>query len=345
MNLFPSHITLNGRPTAVANLLRQQAKADWEQEWLDFLAEWYAPQDFIEVNTSGSTGTPKTIRLTKEFVAASAQRTLHFFKLKQDDRVLHCLPTRYIAGKLMVVRALVGQLDLHVIDPASDFQLLKNESFKFAAMVTNQVHKLLDNGVTTNLEFLLIGGSAVPQPLTDQLQTVSTACYSSYAMTETATHIALRKLNGEDKDEFYHALDGIELSLSNEGCLQIQMAGLENNFIQTTDLAELVDSKTFKILGRSDHVIISGGIKFIPEKLEQKLEPYLPFPFLITSRPHEKLGQQLVLLVEASESPESMEKLTAICQQQLDKFERPRAIEFTKTLPRTPNGKIIRNGQ
>ncbi|WP_299578902.1 AMP-binding protein [uncultured Sunxiuqinia sp.] len=343
MNLFPSHIKLNGRPTAVANLLQQQAKAGWEKEWLDFLAEWYAPQDFIEVNTSGSTGTPKTIRLTKEFVAASAQRTLHFFNLKQDDRVLHCLPTRYIAGKLMVVRALVGQLDLQVVDPASDFQLLNNQSFQFAAMVTNQVYKILESGIE-NLESLLIGGSAVPQTLTDQLQKVSTACYSSYAMTETATHIALRKLNGEDRDEFYHILDGIELSLSDEGCLQIQMAGLENNFIQTTDLAELIDSKTFKILGRSDHVIISGGIKFIPEKLEQKLEPYLPFPFLITSRPHEKLGQQLVLLVEASESAESMAELTAICQQQLDKFERPRAIEFTNTLPRTPNGKILRKG-
>ncbi|MGQ7868950.1 AMP-binding protein [Sunxiuqinia sp. sy24] len=341
MNPFPNHIKLNGQQTAIADLLQKAAQTKWEKEWLDFLAEWYAPTDFIEVNTSGSTGTPKTIRLTKKFVAASASRTLRFFNLKKNDRILHALPTRYIAGKLMVVRALVGQLDLTVVDPATDFQFLNQKSFKFAAMVTNQVYKILENGIA-NLEFLLIGGSAVPQALADKLQAVSTACYSSYAMTETATHIALRKLNGNKPDEFYHALDGIELSLSDAGCLQIQMPGLGSEFLKTTDLAELIDHRTFRILGRADHVIISGGIKFLPEQLEKKLEPHIQFPFLITSRPHEKLGQQLVLLVEASESPAKMEELTAICLQQLDKFERPREIEFIKKLPRTDNGKILR---
>ena len=351
MNLHPNHIQLYGRLVPVRDLLQTSGKKNgWENEWLDFLAEWYNGEDFIEVQTSGSTGTPKTIRLKKEFVAASAQRTIHFFGLKEDDRILHCLPSKYIAGKLMTVRALVGKLNLHVVDPATDFSLLKNDHFKFAAMTPNQVAKLINPKPETrnlelgpwNLEFLLIGGSAIPRSLEEQLQHISTTCYSSYAMTETATHIALRKINGEGADGFYHCLDGIEVQLSADGCLRILMPALESPFLQTTDLAELKDHKTFRILGRADHVIISGGIKFSPEQLEKKLEPYILQPFMVSSQPHDTLGQQLVLVVEGTADPEIISDLKAICQQHLDKYEQPRQILFLPKLPRTPNGKFIR---
>ena len=346
MNLFPSHIKLNGQLTAVTDLLKNsETKAGWKKEWLDFLAEWYAPNDWVEVNTSGSTGEPKTIRLNKTFVAASAQRTLRFFNLKEDEKVLHCLPSRYIAGKLMIVRALLGKLDLHVVDPSTDFKFLQTEHFKFAAMVPNQVSKILNSKLKTqNMELLLIGGTAVPKLLENQLPQISTTCYSSYAMTETATHIALRKLNGEGADDFYHCLDDIQVKLSEESCLQIFMPGLTEQPLQTNDLAELKDEKTFKILGRADNVIISGGIKFSPEQLEKKLEIYISQPFMISSLPHNKLGEQLILVVEGIESSEARTQLQSICQQQLDKYEQARQIIFIPELPRTTNGKLNRKG-
>ncbi len=344
MELFPRHITLNGQQTEVVKLLQNRDKnTGWKKEWLDFLEEWYNPADFIEVNTSGSTGEPKTIRLKKEFVAESALRTIRFFNLKEGDKVLHCLPSRYIAGKLMVVRALLGKLDLYVVDPAGNFEVLKTMPFKFAAMVVNQVQKCLEFD-RWNLDFLLIGGSAIPAPLEEKLQQVTATCYSSYAMTETATHIALRKLNGEAKDNCYHCLDNIEVSLSDNGCLQVFMPGLEQAFLQTTDLAELTDKKTFKILGRVDHVIISGGIKYSPELLEKKLEPFINQPFFITSLPHDTLGQQLVLVVEGTENIVLKNELKKVCIQQLSQYEQPRRILFTRELPHTPNGKLNRNG-
>ncbi|MCW0482676.1 AMP-binding protein [Gaoshiqia sediminis] len=357
LKLFPSHITLNGQPTEVEQLLKNRDKSSgWERDWLDFLAEWYNDNDFIEVQTSGSTGSPKTIHLKKEFVAASALRTISFFNLREGDRALHCLPNRFIAGKLMVVRALLGKLDLYVVDPSTDFDILRHPElparrsdgvsgsaapFKFAAMVINQVEKCLEFGIS-NLEFLLIGGSAIPSTLEEKLQTVHTRCYSSYAMTETATHIALRQLNGEGKDEWYHCLDGVRVGLNGAGCIRIEMPGLENGFLQTNDLAELVDDHSFRILGRADNVIISGGIKFSPEQLEEKLEPFIVQPFMITSLPHETLGQQLILAVEETETPELSGELQSICRQQLNKYEQPRQICFVRELPRTPNGKINR---
>jgi len=350
LQLFPSHITLNGQPTPVESLIASRENAaGWERDWLNFLAKWYNDRDFIEVNTSGSTGEPKTISLKKEFVAASALRTIHFFNLKEGDRILHCLPARYIAGKLMVVRALIGKLDLHVVDPATEFDILQSGlHFKFAAMVINQVSKILKLETWNlefdrwNLEFLLIGGSGIPAPLEEKLQHIPTTCYSSYAMTETATHIALRQLNGPGKDAWYRCLDGISVCLNEHGCVRIEMDGLENGFVQTNDLGELKDERTFRILGRSDNRIISGGLKFSPEELEGKLENAIDLPFYISSKPDERLGARLVLIVEGTESPELMTKLRMSCEEHLLRYEQPREILFTPALPRTGNGKIRR---
>ena len=347
MNLFPSQILFNGKSKSIEDLIiSRQDKYGWEKDLLDFLAEWYdKANDSIVVNTSGSTGAPKSIQLTKEFVAASAKRTLRYFKLKKEDPVLHCLPSKYIAGKLMIVRALIGNLNLFVVDPQTDFDFLKHKHFRFSAMVPNQVQKVLDLGrnvLDWSLEVLLIGGTAVPQSIEEQLHGLKTACYSSYSMTETATHIALRKINGKHADGYYHCLENIRVELSEEKCLKIFMPGLDEPYLQTTDLAELKNEKTFKILGRADHVIISGGLKFLPEHLERKLEKHIDSPFAITSEPHETLGEQLVLFVEATESPQMLSGILSICQKQLDKYEIPRKILFVKKIPLTPNGKVDR---
>ncbi|WP_170111240.1 AMP-binding protein [Mangrovibacterium marinum] len=350
MKLFPTHITLNNRPTRVDELIAGRENATgWERDWLDFLAEWYDARDYIEVKTSGSTGEPKNILLKKDFVAASALRTIRFFNLKAGDRVLHCLPARYIAGKLMIVRALIGQLDLHLVDPATDFEVLQSGlHFKFAAMVINQVSKILEFGIWNlkfdrrNLDFLLLGGSAIPVSLEEKLQQVQTTCYSSYAMTETATHIALRQLNGPGKDGWYHGLDGISVKLNENGCVRIEMPGLENGFLQTNDLGELKDERTFRILGRADNRIISGGLKFSPEELEGKLESAIDLPFYISSKPDERLGARLVLVVEGTESAGLISQLRESCNERLSRYEQPGEIIFTPALPRTGNGKIKR---
>jgi O-succinylbenzoic acid--CoA ligase len=349
MNLFPKHIMLNGAKDLVDEFIQIEHTTELEKELAGFLKEWISPEDFIEVITSGSTGTPKTFRLKKEFVAESAQRTLHSFQLKKNDRILHCLPIKYIAGKLMVVRALLGELDLHLVEPSTDFAFLKMERFRFAAMVPNQVAKILKaesqpGELLENIEKLLIGGSAIPASLEQTLQQFSTLCFSSYGMTETATHIALRKINGAGSDDWYHCLEDINVNLSAEGCLQIFMPGLEKPPLQTTDLAELKDEKTFRILGRSDNVIISGGIKFSPEQIEKKLEPFISVPFLISSLPHDSLGQQLVLVVEGKDSAAGTKRLEEICRRELEKFEQPRKIIFVSEIPKTENGKANRKG-
>src|SRR5690554_4662649 len=347
MKFFPDHIILNGNPILVGKYINAIHSAPHEASLAEFLKEWYSPDDFIMVQTSGSTGTPKNIKLKKEFTGHSALRTIRHFNLTENDNLLHCLPVKYIAGKLMVVRALVAQSNLVTVDPTTNFQFLQHSKFKFAAMVPHQVHKILQaepaKGVwMQNIDNLLIGGSALPYSLEVQLQEIPTSCWLSYAMTETATHIALRKINSEEIDEYYHCMDDITVQASNDGCLQIFMPGLKEQPLQTNDLAEIRDEKTFKILGRADHVIISGGIKYCPELLEKKLESFLTFPYLISSVPHPTLGRQLVIVVEGEKSAAVENQIKHACNIQLEKYERPRQIYFITEIPKTENGKYDR---
>ncbi|MBN2637078.1 MAG: AMP-binding protein [Prolixibacteraceae bacterium] len=345
MKLFPKHIRLNGKDVEISALIGSSTE---KSELIDFLKEWYSPKSFIEVKTSGSTGIPKTIRLEKEFVAASSLRTIQFFQLKEGDRILHCLPVKYIAGKLMIVRALLGNLDLFIAEPETDFSFLQTEKFKFAAMVPAQVNKILNSELEIgswfqNIAQLLIGGSAIPFVMEQKLQAISTACYSSYAMTETATHIALRKINGSEATEFYQCFEDIHVQLSEEGCLQIFLPGLEKQLLKTTDLAELKDDKTFRILGRTDNVIISGGIKYSPELLEKKLEPFIEVPFHFSSLSHESLGEQLVMIMEGNEDDKITNEIKDICKKQLSRYEQPKQILYVQHFPRTENGKVNRH--
>jgi o-succinylbenzoate---CoA ligase len=348
MNAFPEHISMNGQYLKVTEFIRGNHSAVHEKELAGFLEEWYGSKPYIEATTSGSTGTPKTIRLEKEFISESALRTVNYFGLKEGDRVLHCLPTRYIAGKLMVVRALIGNLKLYTAAPETDFSFLQKEKFHFAAMVPLQVSKILEaepspGAWLQNLDQLLIGGSALPHSLETRLKDIPTLCFSSYGMTETATHIALRKINGDGADGYYHCLEGIKVQLSENGCLQIFMPGLPQQPLTTTDLAEVTDDHTFKILGRADHVIISGGIKYLPEQLERKLQPFIKQPFMISYLPHETLGSQLVLILAGTENLKEKKTLQEICRKHLTRYEQPRKIIFIKEIPLTPNGKPMRN--
>jgi O-succinylbenzoic acid--CoA ligase len=315
----------------------------WELELYLFLKEWISPDQFIKVQTSGSTGDPKNMTLSKSFLVKSAERTIGYFQLQTNQKVLLSLPCRYIAGKMMVVRAIVGQLNLIAVDPSTDFKFLENRLYDFGAMVPNQVFKLLASPFgrekIEHVRNLLIGGSNLPSVIEEKIKTFNNRIVSTYGMTETASHIAVREISGEKRSAFYQCLDGISVSVNNAGCLQICIHEIPELLI-TKDLAEIISPKEFKIIGRSDNVIISGGIKFSPETIEKKLESLINRPFIISSLPDEKLGQKLVLIVEGkkfrtAELEENMRK-------KLSAYEFPKEIIFVKKLQLTSSGKVKR---
>jgi len=341
-----SHIILNNQkitPEVIAEQISKPDLPEWEKELYLFLNEWFSDSDFILAQTSGSTGEPKPIELPKSVMQKSAERTIEYFGLQKNDRFLLSLPCRYIAGKMMVVRAIVGQMNLITVDPATDFDFLEHEIFGFGAMVPNQVFKLLGQPSEIeklqNIRNLLVGGSAISSALESQISQLTSRVVITYGMTETASHIAIRELSGIRKSDFYRCLPGVSVSLGETDCLQIHHPEFVEP-IQTNDLAELQSDTSFRILGRADSVIISGGIKYSPESLEKKLEPIINERFVISSFPDKKLGEKLVLVIEGK--PFVTKHLEEKIKELFTTFERPKVIYFLEHFPTTISGKIKR---
>lgn len=274
--------------------------AAWQKSIFVFLNQWFNSGDDISVHTSGSTGKPQDIHLSKSKMRVSALMTCDYFGLKPMDRALLCLSAENIAGKMMLVRAIERGLHLIAVNPVGCPLSNINETIKFAAMVPIQVQHCLDQKCLDKTEILLIGGVAVSDSLQTELYDYTVQCYSSYGMTETMSHVAIKRLNGPDASEWFEGLDEISFSLNDRGCLQIVAKPLGVDQLQTNDICELQGTNRFRWLGRFDFVINSGGVKVHPEQLEKLLSPYITMPFFITGLDDEKLGEKVVLFIQAS---------------------------------------------
>lgn len=343
-------VILNGQRFSPEEIRNRIAEIDsnlftpeWEKDLYLFLNEWFSGQDFVLAQTSGSTGDPKPIKLPKSVMIRSAERTIEYFGLQAGNQLLLSLPCRYIAGKMMVVRAIVGQINLTTVDPATDFGFLQTESFDFGAMVPNQLFKLLEQSSgklkVQNIRNLLVGGSAISTAMEEKIGLLPSRVVSTYGMTETASHIAIRELSGTRKSEWYGCLPGISVSLNENDCLQVHLPEFGEP-LPTNDLAELQSDTTFRILGRADSVIISGGIKYSPETLERKLGGLINRRLVISSVADEKLGERLVLVLEGASFDTNSLKLQLA--EVLTSYECPKFVFFIDRFPETSSGKIIR---
>ena len=306
-----------------------------------FLAEWNNDSPTVLVHTSGSTGTPKPMLVEKQRMEASARITCSFLGLKPGDTALLCMPLDYIAGKMMVVRALTCNLRLLCVPPSghplSDF----TEPVDFAAMVPLQVYNSLQVAAERErlrqIRHLIIGGGAIDESLQAALKDFPYAVWSTYGMTETLSHIALRRLNGPTSTDWYTPFDGVRVSQTSEGCLVIDAPAVHEGTLVTNDMVEL-DGQRFRVLGRKDNVICSGGIKIQAEEVEHMLHAHLSTPYIITRAKDERLGQQVVLMIERGDADEAMR----VCRQVLPKYWQPRRIVVVDRLPLTQTGKPAR---
>lgn len=305
-----------------------------------FLDEWNNPSPTVLVHTSGSTGKPKPMLVEKRRMEASARITCRFLGLHEGDTALLCMPLDYIAGKMMVVRALTCGLRLVSTEPKGTPEW--DGFIDFAAMVPLQVYNLLNDPAgrqrLRQIRHLIIGGGAIDDALARQLADFPHHVWSTYGMTETLSHIALRRLNGPDASDWYTPFDGVTLSLTDDGCLVIDAPAVHDGPLVTNDIAECNTTQRFRILGRKDNVICSGGIKIQIEEVERRLRPHLHVPYIITKAPDEKLGEQVVLLTESK----AVGDVLAACRLHLPKYWVPRRILSVDRLPLTETGKPAR---
>lgn len=316
----------------------------------EFLNEWRNDSPTVLVHTSGSTGKPKPMWAEKEKMLNSARVTCDFLGLKPGDTALLCMPLDYIAGKMVVVRVIERHLRLVCVKPCGH-PLASVEPTTFAAMVPMQVYNSMkvaeERAKLMRINHLIIGGGAIDAELASELRGFPNHVWSTYGMTETLSHIALRRLNGKEASDWYTPFDGVEIGRDEDDCLVIDAPLVHDGVLKTNDRVELrMDSLTgkrqFRILGRKDNVIDSGGIKIQIEDVENRLRPCLRVPFMITKMPDRKFGEAVVLLYEDKDGTVSTDGLLALCSKALPAYWVPKRFVKVARLPMTETGKPAR---
>lgn len=306
-----------------------------------FIREWHDGKPYIEAHTSGSTGAPKTIHLLKRDMAVSAECTNRYFNIGRQSALYCPLSVDYIAGKMMIVRAILSGAELWMDYPSNNPQLPDCGAFDLIAVVPSQVKPLLGNRGGRNIGNLLIGGSALQHDIAAGIIKSGIDAYVSYGMTETCSHVALRKVSNIG-DEIYEAMDDISFSTDDRGCLVIRSDKRSFGQLVTNDVVELEDCCHFRWLGRYDNVINSGGIKVFPEEIENQIRGCIPsdIEYYITKTTDPKWGETPLLVV--SKDTGENEKLLERARNAVSrKAMRPHGI-IVKDIARTSSGKIIR---
>ena len=309
----------------------------------EFVSDWQSDSPTLLVHTSGSTGKPKPMLVEKRRMEASARITCGFLGLRAGDTALLCMPLDFIAGKMVVVRSLVWGLRLVAVEPSGHPLKGLTESPTFAAMVPMQVYNSLkveeERRLLRGITHLIIGGGAVNSDMAEELRGFPNAVWSTYGMTETLSHIALRRLSGAEASEWYEPFDGVGVTTNADGCLVIDAPAVCAQPLVTNDIAEVApDGRRFRIRGRRDNVVCSGGLKLQIEEMEARLQPHLNVPYMISKRPDDKFGEAVVLLAVTDD----MESVREVCRKHMPRYEQPRYFLAVGELPMTPTGKPAR---
>jgi len=304
---------------------------DFEKPVGNFLLDWFDNNDFIEMHSSGSTGIPKLIHVEKQAMVNSAIATGDFFELSAGDKVLNCLPVKYVAGKMMFVRGFILGLDMDFVAPSSH-PLKNNETlYDFTAMVPLQAQNSISQ--LHQVKKMIVGGAKISAALEKELLQLPTQSFETYGMTETVSHIAAKKVG----DKLFTVLPNVSVTTDDRNCLVINAPNISEDLIVTNDLVELVSDTEFIWNGRIDNIINSGGIKLIPEQIEEKLARLIDRRYFVTGATDADLGEKLVLVIEGERYtlPENL-------FDSLDKYEKPKEVMFVPRFKETGNGKVIR---
>lgn len=304
---------------------------EYEQAVGDFLLDWFDTKPYIEMNTSGTTGKPKLIRVEKQAMVNSALATGDFFELEPGDKVLHCLPAKYIAGKMMFVRSFILGLDMDFVAPDSHPLEKLDTKYEFAAMVPIQAQHSVNK--LENVKKLIIGGVKINKELEAELLKLPTKVYETYGMTETITHIAAKPVG----EMAFTVLPHVTVSYNEKNCLVIHAPRISDDLIVTNDVVELINENQFIFLGRADNIINSGGIKHLPEQIENKLSGKISSRFFIAGLHDLVLGEKLALIIEGE--PQDIDNSIF---EGLGKYEKPKEIIFVPKFLETGSGKIMR---
>ena len=308
-------------------------------EIADFQAEWLDDSTTITLHTSGSTGTPKEIAVPKLGMMKSARRTIDFFNFQPGETALLCMPLKYVGAKMVAVRAWMSGMHLLGASPSLHPFAHLRQGVDFVSLTPLQAYETLqvprERKLLAQSKHVLLGGGAISPTLEQMLTQLPCAVWSSYGMTETYSHIALRRINGASASPYYRALAGVQLSANDTGALVIHDTCTDVGPLVTNDVVELIEHDLFLPIGRLDNVVNCGGVKHTLDQLERLLSDF-PHPFFLAKRKDEKFGEIIIMIYQAEHE---YDEIKAYCAARLHKHAVPKDFIRVDQLPLTENGK------
>jgi O-succinylbenzoic acid--CoA ligase len=348
-------IWINGHSYNLAYYIHDPTKTQYldtfEEGIISFIIDWKSGRKTFELRTSGTTGESKAITIYRDQMIASAKMTLSYLHLRKGDKLLLCLNPSYVAGIMMIVRSLVGDLELYVLSPTANPLLNRklNYNFHLSSFVPYQVNEILKHPRSLfnfkQIQNILIGGADIPDSLAQTLKAFENNIYQTFGMTETVSHVGLKRLSGQQASSFYEVPDGIEIDVDARGCLTVTGKITGGKTIVTNDLADLYEGKKFKWKGRIDQVINTGGIKIRINDLEDRIHSIfesadLTKSFFIAGFPDNKLGEKVILTIETQKEEIDEGNIRKILRSKLSRYEVPKEIYTYHKFPLTATGKI-----
>ncbi len=332
------------------DILSNDNLPEWERDIWTFIQSFLNPKiNTFSIFTSGSTGKPKLIKHSREQLNSSAKATIELFNLKEGNHVLLALPAKHIGGRMMIVRSIIAKLKLSYAPLSSKplNEIAANDKFDFAAFTPMQFANILNDVAAQkkaeNISTIILGGGEVSNILLSKIKNQKPKIYHTYGMTETASHVAVKKLNGDDASEQFNALPNVTFKTDERNCLIIHAPLFSKEAFATNDIVQLESPTSFIWKGRFDNVINSGGIKIQAEEIERKLYKAIASRFFFIAEKDELLGERVVLVIESPVyDAKQMRQLNKMLDKHLSKYERPKQLLFVPQFKETESGKILR---
>jgi O-succinylbenzoic acid--CoA ligase len=273
-------------------LQHPRATAEGRAALEDELARTPPPSGaLVMLETSGSTGRPKLVLHSEgSLSAAAAASAANLGWSPAGDRWLLSLPFAHVGGLGVLLRCFLGRQTTVVgpLDTAAPLEAarhLEELDVTLLSLVPTQLTRLLlepNFRLPPKIRQVLLGGARLTEELRSRASARSIPLLSTYGMTEFCSQICTER-PGDLGTGVGPALPGTEVRLMADGTIQARgptaclgYLGLpspfdEDGWFTTSDRGQWDERGHLHVLGRKDHVIISGGENVHPETVEAAL--------------------------------------------------------------------------
>jgi O-succinylbenzoic acid--CoA ligase len=309
--------------------------------------------------TSGTSGTPKLVELGADAVRWSALASSRALAAGPGDRWLCCLPVHRVAGLAVVARAWHTALPIEVherFDPGAVRAAAGRATL--VSLVPAMLRRLLAAGdEAARFRRVLLGGAPIPADLVEEAARRGVGLVRTYGLTETFGGMVH---DGHPLDGAEVRIDGTEGWIGGEGEILVRgpmlvrryrgdpertAAVLGGGWLRTGDLGRVDARGRLTVLGRSDDLVISGGVNVHPNEVEAVLATHPGVAeAAVAGRPDRRWGQRVTAFVVPRDPahPPTLDDLRAFARERLAPAKAPRELVLVPALPRSPSGKLLR---